>query len=259
MMPNAFVEKNRLPYIVWHVGTGHLLSGMTRVLSVLYHHFKTVDNESIPMNYVIGYASLLSPISIKRLFPNARNITPVKIPGHARCFNSYGTLSVKAGLAQSGDKELAHAAAMLRPGSMIYALAFELDKKDYETYRRHEFRYDLREIEVLSRGAAKPLKAIMCYEGADHLIDTSLVGVSDIYALYAEYGVSSFWNTPHLPAQVYLRHCLAAARELGPDDVANFLDTSYIHDRETTLRGYLSARDIDVQDYVARAELSGVF
>lgn len=211
------------------------------------------------MKYVIGYASLLSPISIRYLFPNVGNITRVKIPGHARCFNSFGTLSIKASLAQKGDKELAHASAIIRPSSMIYALAFELDKTDFETYLRHEFRYDLREIEVFSREMGKPLKAIICYEGADHLIDTSLVGVADIYALYAQYEVQSFWNRPDLPAKTYLEHCVAAARELGEDYAANFLDTSFIHDRETTLRTYLEGRGVDVEVYVADAALSEVF
>lgn len=211
------------------------------------------------MKYVIGYASLLSEISIRRLFPNVGNIIPVKIPGHARCFNSYGTLSIKAGLAQTGDKDLAHASAILRPGSMIYALAFELGPTDFKTYQRHEFRYNLQEIEVFSRNTGKPLKAIICYEGADHLIDTSLVGVADIYALYAEYDVSSFWHGAYLPAKTYMEHCLAAARELGPDYVGNFLDTSYLHDRETSMRTYLKGQGIDVEVYVAGAELSEVF
>jgi len=211
------------------------------------------------MKLVIGYASLLSPISIRRLFPHVGNITSVKIPGHARCFNSYGTLSIKAGLAQKGDKDLAHAAAILRPGSMIYALAFELDKTDFETYRRHEFRYDLREIEVTSRESGKLLKAIICYEGTDHRIDTSLVGVEDIYALYAEYGVSSFWHRQELPAQTYLEHCLAGARELGDDYVGNFLDTSFIYDRKTSLRAFMAGKGIDVEAYVAGAVLSEVF
>ncbi|WP_026941733.1 gamma-glutamylcyclotransferase [Hellea balneolensis] len=211
------------------------------------------------MKTVIGYASLLSPISIKRLFPNARNITPVKIPGHARCFNSYGTLSIAKGLAQSGDKELAHAAAILRPDTTLYALAFELDEADFKTYERHEFRYDLQEVEATSRVTGGSLSAIICYEGADHLIDTSLVGVSDIYALYAQYGVSAFWHTQHLPADIYLKHCLAAARELGEDWVSNFLDSSFIHDRETSMREYLADRGVDIEVYVAAAKLSDVF
>jgi hypothetical protein len=211
------------------------------------------------MKYVIGYASLLSPKSIKRLFPNVGDIVPVKIPGHARCFNSYGTLSVDKGLAKRDGKHLAHAAAMLRPGSMIYALAFQQDKKDLEAYRRYEFRYDQREISVLKRGSGDTLRATICYESADHLMDTSLAGVKDIYALYAQYNVESFWNRPDLPAETYLQHCLAAARELGPDFIGNFLDTSYIHDRETSLRSYLEGQGIDVEAYVAEAKLSEVF
>lgn len=211
------------------------------------------------MKTVIGYASLLSPISIRRLFPNAHNITPVKIQGHARCFNSYGTLSIAKGLAHKDDRELAHAAAILRPNSTLYALAFELDETDFKTYQRHEFRYDLREVEVVSRGTGETLSAIICYEGADHLIDTSLVGVADIYALYARYDVSAFWHTQHLPAQVYLNHCLASARALGEDWVSNVLDTSYIYDRKTTLWYYLTGKGVDIAAYVAEAELSDVF
>jgi len=205
------------------------------------------------MKLALGYASLLSPISIRRLSPNVGRIIPVDIPGHARCFNSYGTLSIAKGLAHKDDKELAHAAAILRAGSTLYALAFELDETDFTTYQRHEFRYDLREVQVVSRKTGEALSAIICYEGADQ------VGVPDISALYAQYGVSAFWHTQHLPAEVYLKHCLAAARELGEDWVNNFLDTTYIHDRETSLRSYLEGRGVDVAGYVEAAELSEVF
>ena len=211
------------------------------------------------MKLALGYASLLSRVSIRRLFPNVGRIIPVDIPGHARCFNSYGTLSIAKGLAQKDDKELAHAAAILRPGSTLYALAFELDETDFKTYQRHEFRYDLREVQVISKETGEALSAIICYEGADHLIDTSLVGVPDISALYAQYDVSAFWHAQHLPAEVYLRHCIAAARDLGEAWVNNFLDASYIHDRETTLRAYLEDRGVDVAGYAAAAELSEVF
>jgi len=211
------------------------------------------------MKYVIGYASLLSPVSIRRLFPNVGRITPVEIHGHARCFNSYGTLSLNKGLAQKGDRELAHAAAILRPNSTLYGLAFELDETDFKTYERHEFRYALREVEVVSRDTGETLRAIICYEGADHLIETSLVGVTDIYALYEHYGVSAFWHTQHLPADIYLKHCLASARALGEDYVRNVLDASYIYDRETSVRDYLAGKGVDIAAYVAAAELSEVF
>ncbi|MEP3891236.1 MAG: hypothetical protein ABJN69_12315 [Hellea sp.] len=211
------------------------------------------------MKFVIGYASLLSHISIKRLFPNVGRIIPVEIQGHARCFNSYGTLSLNKGLASKADKNLAHASAILRPNSMLYALAFELDETDFRTYERHEFRYALRAVEAVSQETGELLSAIICYEGTDHDIDTSLIGVSDIYALYEQYGVISFWHTQHLPAEIYLKHCLASARALGERYVRNFLDTSFIYDRETSVRAFLTASGVDIDAYVAAAELSDVF
>jgi len=41
--------------------------------------------------------------------------------------------------------------------------------------------------------------------------------------------------------------------------VGNFLDTSFIYDRETSLRSYLTEKGVDIEAYVAAAELSDVF
>ena len=211
------------------------------------------------MKFVIGYASLLSEISIRRLFPNVGRIVPVEIPNHARCFNSYGTLSVSAKLAKSGSQELAHASAILRPNSTLLALAFELDETDFATYERHEFRYSLREVDVVTRETRDVISAIICYENTDHLIHMELVGAADIFELYEQYKVTSFWHGQYLPAEIYLEHCLAAARNLGAAFVDNFLDATFLYDRETSLRKYLENRTDKFEGYVSRAKLSSVF
>ena len=210
------------------------------------------------MKYVIGYASLLSEISIRRLFSNVGRIRPVEISGHARCFNSYGTLSINKGLASIADRNLAHASAILRPFTKIRALAFEIGETDFEIYEKHEFRYSLREVNARCLETGESFKAIMCYENTDHLIDTSLVGSDDIFGLYKQYDTHSFWHTDHLPADVYLNHCIASAFLLGDDVVDNFLDTSFIHDRETSIRKYLEASGFDIKAYVSSARLSKI-
>ena len=43
-----------------------------------------------------------------------------------------------------------------------------------------------------------------------------------------------------LPCRVYLRHCVLAAQKLGPSAHVNFLDHTYLADRQTTIRQYLS-------------------
>ena len=211
------------------------------------------------MKYVVGYASLLSEVSIKRLFPDVGAILPVKIKHHARCFNSFGTLSLSSGLAEPASKHLAHASAILRPNCEIKALAFELNEDDYQTYARHEFRYDLKSIEVISLSKGEHFEAIICYENVDHRIDCSRVGAKNILDLYERYKSTSFWHTNHLPADIYLEHCIASARNISPEFISNFLETSFLSDRVTSIQTYLEERETDLRAYVKAAELSVVF
>ena len=211
------------------------------------------------MKYVIGYASLLSEISIRRLFPNVGRIIPVIINHHARCFNSFGTLSIKAGLEVSESKTLAHASAIYRPNSVLYALAFELDNADFNTYVKHEFRYHLKDVSVYALENNERFHAIMCYENVDQNIDVSLIGLKDIWELYGMYSTSSFWHTSHLPAKAYLEHCIASARDINIVVLNNFLDMSFLHDRTTSIRSFLELSELDVETYVKRAQLSHVF
>ncbi len=211
------------------------------------------------MRYVIGYASLLSETSIGRLFPNAGRITRVTLDHHARCFNSFGTLSLKAGLETKGSPHLAHASAIYHPNSTLHALAFELDDADYQTYVRHEFRYDLKTITVQTRAEKQSLEAIICYENVDQNIDATRVGSASIWDLYETYDTQSFWHTTHLPAKIYLEHCIASARDIGPDMLENFLDASYLHDRKTSMRSYLEENTVDLNTYVKAAQYSATF
>jgi len=185
------------------------------------------------MKFVIGYASLLSKVSIKRLFPNVGRIVPVTIENHARCFNSFGTLSIKAGLENTPSRHL--------------------------TYVKHEFRYDLRAVHVQPIDSQESFEAIICYESVDHNIDVSLIGLNDRKELYDMYKTTSLWHTDHLPAKAYLEHCIASARDLNEAVLNNFLDVSFLHDRKTSIGTYLRSNQIDVGAYIRKAKLSSVF
>ena len=46
-----------------------------------------------------------------------------------------------------------------------------------------------------------------------------------------------------LPCRLYLRHCVLAAQNLGPEAYDNFLDSTFLADRSTSIRAYLDAND----------------
>ena len=211
------------------------------------------------MKFVIGYASLLSEISIGRLFPNVRKITQVKLFGYARCFNSYGTLSVDKGLVNAKDKCVSHASAIIHPDTTMYALAFQLDEKDFNTFEKHEFRYVFHEVQAYVRDSEEVLSAIMCFEGFDSKIKLPHMDYLDIQSLMGHYGVKTFWNRNDLPAEVYLKHCIAAAKSISKEYLNNFLDTSYLNDRKVTLREYLASTKECADTYIKESCISEIF
>jgi hypothetical protein len=211
------------------------------------------------MKFVIGYASLLSEISISRLFPNVREITQVKLFGYARCFNSYGTLSVDKGLVNANDKCISHASAIIHPNATMYALAFQLDEKDFNTFKKHEFRYVFDEVKAHVRNSKEVFDAIMCFEGLDSKIKLPHMNYLDIQSLMDHYGVKTFWNRNDFPAEVYLKHCIAAAKSISTEYLNNFLDTSYLNDRKVTLREYLETTKNCIGSYIDEACISEIF
>lgn len=58
------------------------------------------------------------------------------------------------------------------------------------------------------------------------------------YDKFAKYNVGRMWRADRsiLPCDVYLRHCLLAAKALGQHELDNFLDTTILADRTTMLR-----------------------
>mmetsp|Transcript_35392 Transcript_35392/g.85653 ORF Transcript_35392/g.85653 Transcript_35392/m.85653 type:complete len:267 (-) Transcript_35392:1672-2472(-) len=61
---------------------------------------------------------------------------------------------------------------------------------------------------------------------------------------YKQYGIDTIWNfskdSQLKPCQVYLRHCYLAAEKLGPACFNSFLDETFLVDRSTTVRQYVS-------------------
>ena len=58
---------------------------------------------------------------------------------------------------------------------------------------------------------------------------------------YLSAGLDSIWNWsgPILPCRVYLRHCVLAAEKAGGDVRDDFVDSTLLADRRTTIREHL--------------------
>ncbi|KAK3261465.1 hypothetical protein CYMTET_29627 [Cymbomonas tetramitiformis] len=55
------------------------------------------------------------------------------------------------------------------------------------------------------------------------------------------FGIDRIWRDDILPCRTYLRHCVLSAQGLGDHAYNDFLDTTYLADRTTTIRQHLSS------------------
>jgi hypothetical protein len=117
----------------------------------------------------------------------------------------------------------------------------------------------LDEVKAHVRNSKEVFNAIMCFEGLDSKIKLPHMNYLDIQSLMDHYGVKTFWNRNDFPAEVYLKHCIAAAKSISKEYLNNFLDTSYLNDRKVTLREYLEATRTCVGSYIDEACISEIF
>ena len=86
-------------------------------------------------------------------------------------------------------------------------------------------------------------EGIICTRSTDEIyIDRW--GMDHFEKQFKQYGIDTIWNWSHdsgmRPCAVYLRHCYLAAQGMGTECFNSFLDDTFLIDRTTTIREYLS-------------------
>ncbi|GIL63081.1 hypothetical protein Vafri_17056 [Volvox africanus] len=104
--------------------------------------------------------------------------------------------------------------------------------------REHEFRFVAVEPYDLN-GAPIGRKAVVCARNTDAAYRAARCPPDEWARRWAVHGISSVWRDDVLPCRVYLRHCVLAARSLGPEAEDSFLNDTYLADRSTTIGEYL--------------------
>lgn len=69
-----------------------------------------------------------------------------------------------------------------------------------------------------------------------------------LYNRCGKYNIRKIWRDDVLPCRVYLKHCVLAAKSLGKSAYDNFLDHTFLGDRKTTIRQYLSTKGAGIME-----------
>jgi hypothetical protein len=141
----------------------------------------------------------------------------------------------------------AAADAALSEGRYMYATAFCIPPEAMAVFREREpeFAYVAVQPYAADCNERDGQPAIMCGRGSDELLLERLGGESEAGAegwrtMVSGWGITSLWGLDRetlLPCRPYLRFCVLASEALDVRD--NFIDTTFLADRRTTVREYL--------------------
>jgi hypothetical protein len=141
------------------------------------------------------------------------------------------------------------AAATIQAGRYMCATAFYVPPESMHEFRRREPEFTYVVVQPYATGddSQSGQPAVMCGRGSDDLLRRRLgrgsaAAAESWESMVLSHGISTLWHhDPHelLPCRDYLRLCVLAAEMLGVRD--NFLDTTFLADRQVTIRQHLQA------------------
>lgn len=236
---------------------------------------------SDPRVRIIGFGSLLSKASALRSFPTLESWSLIRLPKIVRLFGHAAPVFFERGMATvappyafaslCAEPSSSSSAEIMRPrptpalgasadfrvsdddaqaalarGDFIYATAFTIPKCDMEGFYRREVEFALVEVQPWHRqkDEADGDVAVMCGRGSDALLKERLGSEAAWEELVGRHGLQGLWDhgCDIRPASLYLRLCVLAAGEFGGAVRENFLKTTFLGDRLTSVGEYLDKR-----------------
>ncbi|XP_072057209.1 uncharacterized protein [Arachis hypogaea] len=209
------------------------LHSMAPSLNLPRHCVKELNDESdfealaSPDGYIsiCGFGSLLSEKSARSTFPDLINFRIAKLTGFRRVFTIVGGFFFTHGIANIKTQIPAY------------------------IEREREYRFLAVFPESLD-GEPFANPAVLCASYTDEeFFKFRCKESKEVYfQQYGEYEVHKIWRDDVLPCRVYLRHCVLAAKSLGDEAYNNFLDHTYLSDRETSIRKYFERVGSSIMD-----------
>ncbi|XP_020599585.1 uncharacterized protein LOC110038996 isoform X2 [Phalaenopsis equestris] len=182
--------------------------------------------------------------SARSTFPNFKNFRVAFLPGFRRVFAHIAPIFYERGIAKEETKEVSSLSVEPWEGEGLIVTVFEIERSEIPSFieRENEFRFLAIVPEDLA-GAPFTNSAVVCACYSDEeYFQIRCKGNKDIYFQnYGRYNIHKIWRDDVLPCRVYLRHCVLAAKNLGEAAYDNFLDHTFLSDRKTTIREYLSS------------------
>lgn len=191
-------------------------------------------------------------------FPDLTDFRLVRVPNYRRVFGHPTSIFFQRGIADLESKQMSSLSAEYCEGFPGFiASVFEVPNHNgammketgvpSEAFLEREEEFDIISVPYyeLSEDPQQQKKqkwGLLCARSTD---DTYLLRWSKerFDNHFTKYGIDTIWNwkpdSGLRPCAVYLRHCYLAAKGMGDECFASFLDETFLVDRTTTVRQYI--------------------
>ena len=205
---------------------------------------------------VVGFGALLSEKSARLTFPTLTDFRLGRVPGYRRVFAHPTSVFFQRQIANLDTLEISSLSVEYVsedfPG--FVAVIFEVPNddriklKDGKVIPSREFlereeEFDIISVHYLEWDGRKVENGIICTRSTDERY-LERWGKEHFEKHFVKYGVDTIWNWAEdsgmRPCALYLRHCYLAAKSMGEECFNSFLDDTFLIDRKTTVREYLS-------------------
>ena len=225
----------------------------------------SIQNSKQQCMTILGIGSLLSEKSSRLTFPTLQNFRLGRVSGYRRVFRHTPASFFTKGIASLETMEMASLSAERVPDSSsstastsntgFICSVFEVptllskDGVPNEAFREREEAFTIEtKIRYLDLSTNQTRNdGVLCTSSTDDAYIRQW-GEDRFQQKYGGNGSTSplttLWgwgpDSGLKPCRVYLRHCVLAAKKLGPEALDSFLDETYLIDRTTTIREYLT-------------------
>eukprot|EP01084_Bolivina_argentea_P039404 72810_1 len=200
---------------------------------------------------IFGYGSLMNKESLLTTTPSATNFRPAMLSGYRRIFSLVSSredaaLGLQGGESNSKNVNVAVASVTPDPSCAgIMGCLFEICSTELINWQWREFPYDIVQVKAVDTSMGSEANALTVVESNDEVVRMKMEALGsdteDPYLGQIRIYHGQIWGRPDiLPVPRYLEACLQGAEDIsGKEGRDNFLDTSYLVDRVTTIREYL--------------------
>mmetsp|Transcript_54631 Transcript_54631/g.130374 ORF Transcript_54631/g.130374 Transcript_54631/m.130374 type:complete len:239 (-) Transcript_54631:89-805(-) len=200
---------------------------------------------------ILGFGSLLSLRSSQTTFPELSNFRVVRVRNFQRVFGHPAAIFFERGIAKLATKEISSLCCYKQDGGSFLAVAFEVTDVGMDEFYRREEEFELVDAEYEDLESKETGFGMLCTNSTDEAF-VAKWGQEAFDTKYRKNGVESIWAWAEpasgiLPCRTYLRHCVLAAKNLGPEVYDDFLDHTFLVDRVTTIRMHLD-QDAGIMD-----------